>query len=108
MRKIVFLVVSLLVSIPVLAVPKAWTGAVSGNWSNPQNWSPQAVPATGEALAFPAGVPNMSMTNDLVGANVGPMTFNNGYTLSGNALMLSGDVSEDFSLTLNVDVKVMT
>jgi PKD repeat protein len=73
---------------------KSWTGAVSGNWSDARNWAPQAVPAAGENLIFPAGVSQLAMTNDLpVGTTAGAMTFNDNYTLSGNALNLSGNLS---------------
>ncbi|HEX3071940.1 MAG TPA: hypothetical protein VHX14_25475, partial [Thermoanaerobaculia bacterium] len=95
MRKRIVIVVSLLVCLPALATTKAWTGAVSGNWSNPQNWSPQTVPAAGEALVFPAGLTNNTVTNDMAGVVVGPVTFNGTYTLNGNELTLMGDLATD-------------
>jgi hypothetical protein len=94
MRRSLVLIVCLLVSLPALAVPKSWTGVVSGNWSDPLNWSPQSVPAGGESLLFPAGAGHPGMTNDLpVGTSFGPMTFNASYTISGNELTLMGDVT---------------
>jgi hypothetical protein len=51
------------------------------------------VPTAGEALVFPAGAP-VTMTNDLpAGTTVGAMTFNDSYTLNGNALTVTGDWS---------------
>jgi hypothetical protein len=86
------LVVSLFASLPALAA--TWTGAVSGAWSNPLNWSPQSVPSSSEALTFPSGASNLVMTNDLApGTSVGQMTFNDAYTLNGNELTLTGSVT---------------
>src|SRR5258708_153548 len=106
MRRYLGFLISLFLAVPVLATTKTWTGAVSGNWSNPLNWSPQAVPTAGEALVFPAGVPSnagpcggcpASMTNDLPpGLDVGPMTFYQPYTLNGNELILMGDVTDGY------------
>jgi cytoskeletal protein CcmA (bactofilin family) len=94
------------VVLTALAGVKTWTGAVNGNWSNPQNWSPQGVPSSGEALLFPAGPPT-TMTNDLpAGTTVGAMTFNTSYTLNGNPLTLVGDLSTNNVLNCNVDLKL--
>jgi len=82
------------VVLTALSAQKAWTGAVSGLWSEPHNWSPQAVPNAGEVLLFPAGPVRLTMTNDLpAGMTVGAMTFNDNYTLSGNGLTLNGDLA---------------
>ncbi|HEX3070613.1 MAG TPA: Ig-like domain repeat protein [Thermoanaerobaculia bacterium] len=83
------------VTLTTVSALKAWTGAVSGNWSNPQNWSPQTVPAAGETLVFPAGLTNNTVTNDMAGVVVGPVTFNGTYTLNGNELTLMGDLATD-------------
>ena len=99
------------VVLTVASSQKSWTGAVSGNWSNPQNWSPQSIPAGGEALLFPAGASNRTMTNDLAaGTSVGPMTFNDSYTLSGNALTLTGNLNFLWSVvfTCYADLKLAT
>jgi len=89
---------------------KIWTGAASALWSNPSNWSPPAIPAAGEDVVFPNGAAHLSMTNDLPpGTNVGAMNFVGlGYTLSGNALTLMGDATEDFvgAWQCNVDLKL--
>ncbi|MGA8807207.1 MAG: Ig-like domain repeat protein, partial [Thermoanaerobaculia bacterium] len=82
------------VVLTALSAQKAWTGAVSGFWSDARNWSPQAVPNAGEVLLFPAGASRLMMTNDLPsGTTAGAMTFNDNYTLSGNALTLNGDLA---------------
>ncbi|HEX3582896.1 MAG TPA: Ig-like domain-containing protein [Thermoanaerobaculia bacterium] len=71
---------------------KAWVGGNFARWSFPADWSPQAIPVTGEPLVFSIGTSNM--TNALpAGFTVGPMTFKGGnVSLTGNALTLTGDV----------------
>lgn len=106
MRNLLVLVAGLFLALPAVAITHTWTGAVSGNWSNPMNWSPQSVPAAGEALLFPAGVPTnagpcggcpATMNNDLPpDTSVGPMTFYQPYTLNGNELILLGDVTDAY------------
>jgi hypothetical protein len=95
------------VVLKVVASPKTWTGAVSALWSNPQNWSPSGTPSVSDSLLFPDGATHGSMTNDLPsGTTVGAMTFQgSGYTLSGNALTLMGDLNSG-TLTCNVDLKI--
>ena len=95
---------------------KAWTGANSGLWSDPGNWSPAGIPTAGEPLLFPHGFINRTMTNDLpAGTSVGPMRFEAPATLSGNALTLTGDLSFDMTaapfvvdldLVLGADVRL--
>jgi hypothetical protein len=97
------------VVLTVLASQKKWTGAVSALWSEPQNWLPQVSPVAGEPLVFPDGALHGSMTNDLLaGTAIGSMTFQAyGYTLSGNALTLMGDLnSQQGGFTCNVDLKI--
>ncbi|HUR82080.1 MAG TPA: hypothetical protein VM733_15045, partial [Thermoanaerobaculia bacterium] len=87
------------VVLTVVDAKKTWTGAVSENWSNPNNWSPAAVPTPGESLVFPAGA-RTSMVNDLASASVGSMDFRSSYVLSGNAITLGGDVFFDVNTPL--------
>jgi hypothetical protein len=95
----------LFLSAPLRAITRTWTGSVSANWSNSGNWSPSATPVTGDSLVFPAGAAHNSMTNDLPGVtSVGSMTFAlSAYTLIGNALTLTADVTGDWQC--GVDIK---
>src|SRR3954465_13349844 len=91
---VVFLVAfCLFISLPLFAITRSWTGAVSANWSAPANWSPAGPPDASDSLVFPAGASNKTMTNDLPALSVGPMTFSDGYTVNGNELTLTGNVS---------------
>jgi fibronectin-binding autotransporter adhesin len=80
------------------AITRSWTGATSAAWSESSNWSPAGVPASVDKLVFPVGVTRTSMINDLpAGTSFGAMDFRAGYTLSGNAMTLIGDLTFDQS-----------
>ena len=57
-----------------------WTGAVSSDWSNPGNWSGNAVPTAADSATVPAGTPNQpALTTD---ASVGQLFVASGATVS--------------------------
>lgn len=86
------------VVLTVVAIPAIWTGAASGLWSDPRNWSPQSVPSAGQTLIFPAGASNTAMVNDLPPTmTFGLMRFRQSYVISGNAMTLAGDFVFDES-----------
>jgi autotransporter-associated beta strand protein len=90
-----------------------WTGAVSGLWSNPSNWSGGA-PSTAETnviLDFTSGTAhNPNNTNDIAGLTVQAIEFAGlNYTLGANAITLAGNTTVDvfsnettFNLGLNL------
>lgn len=86
------LVFCLLISSPLFAITRTWSGAVSANWSDPANWSPSGTPGAGDSLVFPVGAP-LTTTNDLTGLSVGPLRFDDEYTINGNELTLTGNVN---------------
>ncbi|HXJ73432.1 MAG TPA: hypothetical protein VNM37_11280, partial [Candidatus Dormibacteraeota bacterium] len=60
------------------------------------NWNPAGAPQSGEDLAFPAGAPQRTSTNDLTGRTFGFILFNgpnSDYELFGNGIILSGGLS---------------
>lgn len=73
-----------------------WTGSgANNNWSTAGNWDGNAVPIFPIGLAF-GGSTRLSNTNDLTGVTATGITFSNtagAFTLSGNSLGLSGDIS---------------
>lgn len=75
----------------------SWTGATDANWSTSTNWSPNAVPANGDSLTFPAGAANLTNTDDLVGLTVNSLNFSGasgGYNLGGtNTLTLTAGIN---------------
>lgn len=91
-------------SSPLFAITRTWTGALNGNWSVAANWSPSGTPDPADDLFFPLNAANHTMTNDLpAGTVVGAMTFGSAYTLNGNLLTLTGDVSGFVS---NADLRI--
>src|SRR5262249_1715326 len=72
-------------------VPRTWTGAVNGLWSEAGNWI-GGVPQAGDPLIFPGGgAANRNMTNDLAlgTAFASLVFFDVGYELGGNGLTLT-------------------
>ncbi len=90
---------------PLLATNRSWTGNVSGNWSDPNNWDPAGVPANGDALSFESGS-HKTMLNDLFNLSLEGLAFtdNSDYVLNGNPfgfLYLNLDPGGSGSLTVN-------
>jgi autotransporter family porin len=100
---IVSLLATGLSTLPAHAATRTWSGNGLGNyWSADQylfgnrmnNWSQEDVPVSGDMLVF-AGSRNSSNRNDLVNLNIAGLSFAVGstaFTLSGNALALTGSI----------------
>ena len=77
--------------LPCTAPAQTWTGATAGNWNNPGDWSPAAVPTSSRdtQLSFGATA-NAAMTDDIPGLfTMNQMTFAAGspaYSLNGIGL----------------------
>jgi hypothetical protein len=82
-----------------------WTGSSGTSWSNAGNWTPSAVPATGDSLIFPASAANLTNSNDLASGT----TFNSitiqgaGYDLTGNAIGLTAGVTTSYASGTSID-----
>jgi hypothetical protein len=72
--------------------------------SNAGNWD-TGVLVNGDAVVFPAAASNKSNTNDLAGLSLASVTFqNNGYTISGNSLAVTGSFASNvISLTNTIN-----
>jgi len=66
-------------------IDKHWTGSVSTDWSNPQNWSPEGIPDSIDNVIIPHSVPNYPpmpvldsgyVANDLTIESTGELTLN--------------------------------
>jgi hypothetical protein len=89
----------LLVSSPLMAATRTWTGTVSDRWSNPANWG-GVIPVAGDDLLFPS-LPNgpATSTNDLASGTMFHSITVNGpsYRIGGNGIVLGAG-----GLVLNV------
>ncbi len=89
-----------------------WTGDQSANWSTDNvgdtNWDTNTVPANADTLRFGvAGASGTVLTNDLTALSVAGLIFNAGassYTIGGNALTLTGAVTNSSSVLQTIDV----
>lgn len=84
-----------------------WTGAgavpslahPNDNFSDAQNWQSGLVPQSGDALVFPTAptAKTRLANNDLVNKSFSSITINgDGYQITGNAISLSGGISNTF------------
>ena len=100
----------LLVSSPLFAITRTWTGAVSANWSDPANWSPAGVPGPSDTLVLGKNnSQNRDMINDLPAwTRIGPISMPNltSFSLSGNPMILTGTVSGECVAAWNVDLRM--
>jgi autotransporter-associated beta strand protein len=71
-----------------------WTGGgTTNNWSDPNNWGGKA-PAAGDNLVFPASASSFTSNNDFAaGTTFKSITLSGGYTIGGNAIVLSAGLN---------------
>ena len=78
------------------AINRVWSGGsgTTSNWSDTNNWVDHTAPVAGDNVIFPAGASRLTNTNDLTaGTQLGYIVIGaGGYTISGNAIDLSGTV----------------
>ncbi|WP_338287257.1 autotransporter-associated beta strand repeat-containing protein [Luteolibacter sp. LG18] len=81
-------------------VATTWTGTTSGSLSLAANWGGTA-PLEQDLFSFGTSA-NTALSNDLTGFTTRGLTFNSGasaYTLTGNALKLYGDITNNSTAT---------
>jgi hypothetical protein len=104
-RHAVLLIVALVAASFASAATRTWTGAVDATWSTPGNWSGGAAPVDGDALVFPGGAANTTNVNDIAGLDLLSVAFTGGtYSASGNAVTLSGGMTNAATAAWNVPV----
>ncbi len=68
-----------------------WTGGGSNsNWSTAANWQGGVAPTSGSTLIFGTGESQLTDVNDIVGLSVAEIQIAGGYSISGNAVTLTG------------------
>src|SRR5260370_6162568 len=84
--------------------PAVWTGLGTNNlWSNGNNWQGHMSPSAGDSLIFPSGAPRLTNFNDL-GFTFNSVTVQDNYSISGSALILTGNLHHSGSPTINSEV----
>jgi autotransporter-associated beta strand protein len=77
------------------AATRTWTGGgTTTHWSDPNNWSGGVAPNPGDSLVFGPSASSFTSTNDFAaGTAFGAITLSGaGYTVSGNAIQLTGGI----------------
>ncbi len=68
-----------------------WTGGgANTNWSTGANWQGGVSPTGGSTLVFGTGESRLTNVNDIVGLSIAEITLAGGYSISGNAITLTG------------------
>lgn len=82
--------------------PGLWTGIISNDWNNPENWDDLALPNSSTNVLIPASAPNMPVVNTETAILVNNMTvlgtltineanlISNDFTISGSLVMSPG------------------
>ncbi len=91
------------------ASPSIWPGG-AGNWSAAGNWLGSVLPVSGANLIFAgsggASINNLNAVSTVGGGTLGSITFSNvvsgSYTLTGNAITISGGISNETSFAQTV------
>jgi fibronectin-binding autotransporter adhesin len=93
---------SLTVITSASAVVKTWEGAGNANWQTAANWNAGTAPLPGDSLVF-QGTTNLANNNDFAAATrFTGLSFAAGagaFTITGNAITLAGNVSNNSSNT---------
>lgn len=64
------------------AASLTWTGTTSNKFNTATNWSTGVVPVSGDVVSFPAGIAMTTLTNDLVGVNLGGIVISGGNSVT--------------------------
>jgi hypothetical protein len=64
------------------AASVVWLGTLSGDWTNPGNWSGNAVPTAADDVVIPSGTPNPPSVNNGVTATCKTLRLNTGATVN--------------------------
>src|SRR5262245_27727090 len=89
---------------PAAAAARTWSGAGGNNqWTTPANWQGGVAPVAGDELTFPAGGAQTTNVNNFpAGTSFAALTFAAAYTVSGNALTLTGPLAITAVATVTV------
>ena len=90
----------------------SWSGGgTSGFWNDAGNWGFVGTPGNGDSVVFPAPSSLVSTTNNIVGLSLALIHFagnGGGYTLTGNAITLTGGIEATNTIGLNTISNAIT
>lgn len=90
MKRLAFAIFCILVSSNIFAASLSWNGSVSNLWSVAANWTPNAVPQSGDTLTFGLFA---NTTNDLSASNVyNAVRVGRGSRVSGNLVRITTEI----------------
>jgi hypothetical protein len=99
MKKIYFLLITLLVGAAVWAQPtKTWNGG-NGSWNVASNWTPAGVPAANSRIVFSDGSTATISNVPVLSINRLTVTGNTNITLRGATLTINNSSSSEFVIT---------
>jgi arabinan endo-1,5-alpha-L-arabinosidase len=85
--------------------PATWTGATSTAWATASNWGLRVVPAAGDNVLIPAGMPRYPLlTAGPAAANDLTIRSGGALALAGGQLTLTGNLTNDGTLTASSGV----
>ncbi len=91
------------------AAPLTWSGTTDGDWNDATNWGGSGPPTNGDDLIF-SGTSNATTNNDLAaGTDIAGIQFTNSgngqnFTLAGNAIDLTGNITTTAPAANNTDL----
>src|SRR5258708_27912543 len=95
MKTLTFAILCILASANAFAASLSWNGSVSNLWSVAANWTPNAVPQSGDSLTFGLFANTM---NDLPGSNIySSVMAGSGSQVSGNLVRVTTSIWGTFN-----------
>ena len=88
------------------AASRNWTGGVSANWSNPNNWTPVGVPLNGDVVDIPSSGSPYVTTNDLVDLRLDSIECSRFIDIRGNSLTISNGIQTGLNGHMKLEVLV--
>ena len=107
---VTFIFIAALVIAPVASAQDTWTGGgANAKVSTTGNWSPAAVPANGDGVIFPAGVPRLNPNVDVT-RTFDTVTFgDDNYAMVGDGIgITNGIIFNNPTKTININLSTGT
>src|SRR5437773_12234003 len=100
MKKVAFAVLCVIASANAFAASLSWNGSVSNLWSVAANWTPNAVPQSGDSLTFfdTGDIGGFYASNDLPTSNIySSVEVGRFHAVSGNLVRVTTEIYGHFT-----------